>query len=452
MDLSGNNEKKDGPEKVSKGNDKRDKSYDFEIVNEDYKTKNADEIEKDQKIKEEDDKDKKKKKKSKRKDKKRGDSEEDPGPSKKVKTSVLDNKNIPEDLREKYYEIEKNPLAVAIGNIPYGVSKNELLTYFTTLITSLKPDIANPIRNIEIGATNNFAIMDLDSKEMRDYVLELENLEFKGYKLAIQKVKGFFNKIYDAEAEGRDPFGNISTNALNEETKLYVGGLPLYLKDEDIRKLCEAFGFLKNFNLVKDNEGNHKGYCFVEYLDPKSTDKALKGLEGLEIGDRKIRAQKATTITAPKLAVQQTAASGAKPTNASGSFLLGFPNISDLSVQSMLNTPFAAKTPSTVVQISNLCTIEDLLEDDFYNDLMEDIKEEAEKFGPVEEVVIPRPDPKTGIVGPSVGKVFIKYKLLIPAKQARHRLSGRTYNRRTVLTAFYPEDKFETREYLTNPL
>ena len=132
----------------------------------------------------------------------------------------------------------------------------------------------------------------------------------------MQKVKGFFNKIYDAEAEGRDPFGNISTNALTDESKLYVGSIPLYLKDEDIRKLCEAFGFLKVFNLVKDNEGNHKGYCFVEYLDPKSTDKALKGLEGLEIGDRKLRAQKAVTVAAPAMPVQASAASGAKPTNA----------------------------------------------------------------------------------------------------------------------------------------
>lgn len=31
-----------------------------------------------------------------------------------------------------------------------------------------------------------------------------------------------------------------------------MGGLPLYLKDEDVRKLCETFGSLKYFNLVKD--------------------------------------------------------------------------------------------------------------------------------------------------------------------------------------------------------
>jgi len=431
-------------------NGTQDKSLAFEIVNEDYKAPGITEsTHKDDHKDNKDDRDKKKKKKHKKKDRRDDESDEDPGPSKKVKSSVLDNKNIPEGLRQKCYETEKNPLAVAIGNIPLGASKTELLTFFTTLLTSLRPDFVNPIRDIEIGSTKNFAIMELDTKDIRDYTLSLENLELKGYKLQIKKVKGFFNKIYDAEAAGVDLFGNFSTGGKTEEGKLYIGGIPLYLKEDDIRKICEAFGFLKFFNCVKDHEGNHKGYCFIEYLDPKATEKALKGLEGLEIGDKKLRVQRATALNnTPKIPAAQSVASGAKPTNAGGSFLMGFPNISDLNVQSMLNTPISSKTPSRVIQILNVCTPEDLLEDDFYNDLMEDMKEETSKFGNTEEVNIPRPDLTTGIIGPSVGKVFVKYVSLISAKQARHRLAGRSYNKRTIVTAFYPEDKYDSQEYL----
>ena len=165
-------------------------------------------------------------------------------------------------------------------------------------------------------------------------------------------------------------FGNFSTGGKTEEGKLYIGGIPLYLKEDDIRKICEAFGFLKFFNCVKDHEGNHKGYCFIEYLDLKATEKALKGLEGLEIGDKKLRVQRATALNnTPKIPAAQSVASGAKPTNAvnsisysgyltlfiqGGSFLMGFPNISDLNVQSMLNTPISSKTPSRVIQILNV--------------------------------------------------------------------------------------------------
>ncbi len=88
------------------------------------------------------------------------------------------------------------------------------------------------------------------------------------------------------------------------------------------------------------------------------------------------------------------------------------------------------------------------MDDQYYKELMEDVKEEISKFGNVIEIDIPRPDPRTGISGPSVGKIFVKFQLLIPAKQARHRLAGRTYDRRTVITSFYPEDKFDGKEYL----
>lgn len=36
-----------------------------------------------------------------------------------------------------------------------------------------------------------------------------------------------------------------------QEHKIYMGGLPTYLKDPEIRKLCETFGKLKYFNLAK---------------------------------------------------------------------------------------------------------------------------------------------------------------------------------------------------------
>ena len=72
-----------------------------------------------------------------------------------------------------------------------------------------------------------------------------------------------------------------------------------------------------------------------------------------------------------------------------------------------------------------MIAIEDLFEDDIYEELLLDIKEEALKFGTIDKVEIPRPDKLTGVCSPSVGKVFIKFNYLIPAKRARHNLAGR---------------------------
>ena len=98
----------------------------------------------------------------------------------------------------------------------------------------------------------------------------------------------------------------------------------------------------------------------------------------------------------------------------------------------------------------NLVSAEDLFEDDIYNELYEDIMEECKRFGAIDHILIPRPDLQTGICAPSVGKVFVKFKYIIPAKQARHNLAGRTYNKRTVIASFYPEERFQSKDFLIN--
>jgi splicing factor U2AF subunit len=54
-------------------------------------------------------------------------------------------------------------------------------------------------------------------------------------------------------------------------------------------------------------------------------------------------------------------------------------------------------------------------------------------------VVIPRPDLGCGYAGPSAGKVFVKFLYITHAKKARQGIAGRVYNKRTVVTSFYPE-------------
>lgn len=44
--------------------------------------------------------------------------------------------------------------------------------------------------------------------------------------------------------------------------RVFVGGLPYYLNEEQCRELLGSFGAIKSFDLVKDREtGNSKGYA-----------------------------------------------------------------------------------------------------------------------------------------------------------------------------------------------
>lgn len=80
---------------------------------------------------------------------------------------------------------------------------------------------------------------------------------------------------------------------VGSDNKIYLGGLPLAFVDHQVRKICEAFGKLKFFNLVKDGSVS-KGYCFFEFEDPNCSEKAIKALNGLPIADKRLKCHAAT--------------------------------------------------------------------------------------------------------------------------------------------------------------
>lgn len=56
-----------------------------------------------------------------------------------------------------------------------------------------------------------------------------------------------------------------------------------------------SFGQLRAFNLVKDSAtGLSKGYAFCEYVDVSMTDQAIAGLNGMQLGDKKLIVQRAS--------------------------------------------------------------------------------------------------------------------------------------------------------------
>nr|GMC96206.1 MDIS1-interacting receptor like kinase 2-like [Ipomoea batatas] len=77
-----------------------------------------------------------------------------------------------------------------------------------------------------------------------------------------------------------------SSGGLEGPDCVFVGGLPYYFTENQIRELLESFGPLRGFNLVKDGEtGNSKGYAFCVYQDVSVTDIACAALNGIKMGD-----------------------------------------------------------------------------------------------------------------------------------------------------------------------
>jgi len=100
-------------------------------------------------------------------------------------------------------------------------------------------------------------------------------------------MKRFFDLYMDTEGKMiiKKPTQQTS------ECRLYMGGIPTTIEDYNIKKICESFGKLKSFNIVKDPDrpNTNKGFAFFEYYDDKSAEKAIRELNGFEIGDKKLK-------------------------------------------------------------------------------------------------------------------------------------------------------------------
>lgn len=115
---------------------------------------------------------------------------------------------------------------------------------------------------------------------------------------------------------------------------------------------------------------------------------------------------------------------------------------------------------SRVVQLLNMVTADELMDNDDYEGLFsisvtstvqdanvcfqeirDDVQEECEKFGTIVSLKIPRP---TGGSRQSagVGKIFIKYENSDQATKALKALAGRKFADRTVVATYFPEVSF----------
>lgn len=104
--------------------------------------------------------------------------------------------------------------------------------------------------------------------------------------------------------------------------------------------------------------------------------------------------------------------------------------------------PVPAGTQTTVVRCMDMVTAQDLVENDDYEDLLADVTEECGKFGPLEQVKIPRPMSESTNAERGVGMIFLRYTSVEGAAAAISNLSGRVFNGKTIATTYFDEERF----------
>jgi splicing factor U2AF 65 kDa subunit len=240
--------------------------------------------------------------------------------------------------------------------------------------------LSNPILNIEAVKSHHgtYYIFDLATKDDIEILKAMNNTEWRGYRMRIEKPANFFREYNASQGNNVELKEVKKQGQLHEsDNKLYMGGIPLNAKEHEIRGIVESFGQLKSFNLVKDQNSEddlNRGFCFFEYVDERATDKAIKGLHGREMGDKRLKVQRANINLKSMSIVQQLKANPVEmiPRDYNKSNFTDAVEVPEVNIQ--LSMPIYSSVPSRVIQMINLITPEDIMDDSDYREIIEDIR------------------------------------------------------------------------------
>ncbi|GIY49472.1 splicing factor U2AF 50 kDa subunit [Caerostris extrusa] len=291
-----------------------------------------------------------------------------------------------------------------VGNIPFGCSEDEMMDFFNAQmhVCGFSQAQGNPILACQINLDKNFAFLEFRSIDETTQAMAFDGINFKGV---------------------------ISTVVQDSPNKVFIGGLPNFLNEDQVKDFLLSFGQLKAFNLVKDTAtGLSKGYAFCEYVDTISTDQAIQGLNGMQLSDKRLIVQRASV--------------GAKNVQ------------TNVPVQVQVPGLQVAQGPGPATEVlclMNMVVPEELMDEEEYEDILEDIREECTKYGTVKSVEIPRPI--EGVDVPGCGKrdvsetVFVEFNSIIDCQKAQQSLTGRKFANRVVVTSYFDPDRYHRRDF-----
>ncbi|KAI9680927.1 MAG: hypothetical protein M1829_001007 [Trizodia sp. TS-e1964] len=327
-------------------------------------------------------------------------------------------------------------------NIPETVSEEEIVQFFNVQLNGLNVIEGNdPCISGQISKDRSFALLEFKTASDATVALALNGISMEANDeaamangglngagahaggLSIRRPKDYIVPAVTDDAN-YEP-GVVSSIVPDTQNKISVSNIPLYLTDEQVKELLVSFGELKAFVLVKDQATEEsRGIAFCEYVDPAATEIAVEGLNGMELGDKHLIVQRAS------IGMQQ--ASGLEMGVNAMSMLAG--------------TTSQELEEGRVLQLLNMVTPEELIDNENYEEIVEDVREECEKYGAVLEMKVPRPSggsrQSTG-----VGKIFVKFDTAESAARALRTLAGRKFADRTVITSYISEENFDVNAW-----
>jgi splicing factor U2AF subunit len=327
-----------------------------------------------------------------------------------------------------------------VYNIPAGATGDSIMSFFNLQLNGLNVvHSVDPCISAQVADDQSFALLEFKSPNDATVALAFDGITMaegaeKG--LEVRRPKDYIVPNGSAEQEYQE--GVLLNEVPDSPNKICVSNIPAYIPEEPVTMLLKSFGELKSFVLVKDASTEEsrvradfsksytiysntlQGIAFCEYADPTATTIAVEGLNGMELGDRHLKVVRASIGT----------------TQAAGL---------DMGVNAM---SMFAKTTSQdmetgrVLRLLNMVTVDELLDNDDYEEILEDVQEECGKYGKVLGLKIPRPSGGNRQAA-GVGKIYVKFETPESASSALKALAGRKFSDRTVVVSYFGEENFD---------
>jgi splicing factor U2AF 65 kDa subunit len=252
-----------------------------------------------------------------------------------------------------------------VYNLPASATDESIVEFFNLQVNGLNViQNADPCVSAQISGNREFALLEFKSPTDATVVLALDGIHMEASEFAANGSsngisKGFtIRRPKDYIVPSADDTlveeGVILSEVPDTANKVCVANIPLYLSDEQVTELLSSFGPLKSFVLIKDRGTDEsRGFAFCEYIDPTNTPIAVEGLNGMELGDKTLKVHLAS--------IGATQASGL-----------------EMGVNAM--SMFAGTTSTDleegrVLQLLNMVTAEELIDNDDYEGELVDPKE-----------------------------------------------------------------------------
>jgi len=349
-----------------------------------------------------------------------------------------------------------------IGNLPEGVPEAQLMSFLNAALLQAGLNVSPGMPITAVRCNGRFAFAEFRSPEEASNAMNLNGIILVGHALSVGRPSAYTGsqtqhvrweqlmgiKIQENPELQDTAIGlagggaiisggggaSIGDPATKVQRELYIGNMP-----EGVNEMGLVGFFNQEMTGRAWNNPSMMGpscmqaringrFAFVEFRSIEETDRAM-GLNGANYNGCSLR------VGRPKAYQGPGGMGGGDPAlmNAAG----GMAGLARLG----------GDKPTEAIQMANMVTPDELGDDEEYNDILEDVQGEMEKYGPVIKLHIPRPTP--GVPNDeSVGLIFVKYEEASAAVKAHLELEGRTFGGNNVECAFYPIDKFDACEWV----